>query len=304
VGVRCENVKLQMGDYQLKTHLFSINMGGCDIVLGEEWLHTLGPVTMDFKELYMSFTKEGHVHTLRGIQAGPPEIVISHHMEKLLKKGHSGIISQFNAIQVMESLTQEIHPDLQLVLNKHHQVFETPKGLPPSHGEHDHGIPLIPGSQPPNVHPYQHPFAQKNEIEKIIQELLEVGVIHPSTSPYSSPVVMVLKKEGTWHMCPDFRALNKLMIKDKFPIPVIDDLLDELHGAKFFTKLDLHSGYHQIRMKETNIPKTTFKTHKGHYEFLVMPFGLCNAPSTFQSLMNKIFKPFLHNFVLVFFMIS
>jgi hypothetical protein len=163
-------------------------------------------------------------------------------MEKILKKGHSGIISQLHAIQASE--TPYVPQDLQAILSKHQVILSTPQGLPPSHGVHDHSIPLVPVNLPPNIHPYHHPFSQKNEIEKMVQELLNAGVIHPNMSPYSSPVVMVLNKEGSWSMCPDFRALKKLTIKDKFPIPIINDLLDELSGAQFFTKLDLHSGYH------------------------------------------------------------
>eukprot|EP00253_Pinus_taeda_P034494 PITA_34494 len=265
---KCHNIKLSMGEYVLKSPILSIPMVGVDVVLGVQWLQSLGTIAFKFQEFFMKFYAEGKEVELRDIV------------------GKSGKIISSN--------------DLQKVLDNHSEVFETPKGLPPIH-DHYHAIYLILGSVPPNIRPYRYPYAQKSEIECMVAEMLEAGIIQPSQSSFSAPVVFVHKKNGPWRMCPDYRELNKLTIKDKFLIPVNDELLDQLHGSIYFTKLDLHSGYHQIRMKTQDILITTFRTHEGHYDFLVMSFGLTDAPSTFQGLMNSIFKPFLRKFVLVFF---
>ena len=138
------------------------------------------------------------------------------------------------------------------------------------------------------------------ELKVQLQELLDKKFIRPSTSPWGAPVLFVKKKDGSLRLCIDYRELNKVTVKNKFPLPRIDDLFDQLQGAQVFSKIDLRSGYHQLKVKPEDIDKTTFRTRYGHYEFLVMPFGVTNTPAAFMDLMNKIFNPFLDDFIVVF----
>ncbi|XP_019414654.1 PREDICTED: uncharacterized protein LOC109326422 [Lupinus angustifolius] len=202
---------------------------------------------------------------------------------------------------VNDSDTEQLDPSIECIIHKYADVFVAPTQLPPERPKHDHKIPLMHSMDHVNKRPYRYAKEPNDIIDKLIQEMLKSWVIQNSTSPYVSPVVLVGKKDGTWRLCVDYRDLNKGTVKDRFPIPLVDDLMDELHGSSIFSKIDLRAGYHQVRMSSPDIHKTAFRTHSGYFEYLVMPFGLTNAPTTFQSLMNSVFKDFLHKFLLVFF---
>lgn len=185
------------------------------------------------------------------------------------------------------------------LLTEFAKIFAPPFGLPPSRFC-DHTIPLVPGATPVHIRPYRYPPAMKDEIERQVTAMLQSGLIQPSTSQFSSSVLLVKKKDNTWRFCVDFRHLNALTVKFVFPVLVIEELLDELGQASWFSSLDLTAGYHQILLQSSDTHKMAFQTHSGHYEFKVMAFGLTGAPATFQKAMNATLAPSLQRCLVIF----
>ncbi|KAK9044741.1 hypothetical protein V6N11_058633 [Hibiscus sabdariffa] len=186
------------------------------------------------------------------------------------------------------------------VVSKFIDVF--PKELPGLSltREVEFRIDIQPGTNLVSITPYRMAPVELKELKKKLKELQSKGFIRPNTSPWGAPVLFVKKKVGTMSFCINYRQLNRVTIKNKYPLPRIEDLFDQLRDASVFSKIDLRSGYYQMKVKDADVPKIAFRTRYGHFEFLVMPFGLTNAPATFMDLMNRVFKPYLDKFVVVF----
>ncbi|XP_071906170.1 uncharacterized protein [Coffea arabica] len=298
-GAVCPGVQWLIQDYQFRFDLKVMELGTWDIILGVDWMYQFSPITFDFHSLSISLSSSGSLLHLQGLVNQPVmELVRGKDLRTFIeeKRRHCA------ALQAESQQHQQVDvpEQVEAVLRQYPQVFATPTGLPPER-ELDHQITLKPGAEPFKLKPYRYPHAHKTEIEKQVAEMLSSGIVTYSSSPFASPVLLVKKKDNSWRLCVDYRKLNELTVKDQFPIPNIDELLNELHGTKYMSKLDLRAGYHQLRVKAMDTYKTAFQTHHGHFEFLVMPFGLTNAPATFQALMNRIFQPYMRKFVLVFF---
>ncbi|XP_017431977.2 uncharacterized protein LOC108339348 [Vigna angularis] len=290
----CFRCTIEVEGRRFKVNLICLPLQDLEVILGMDWLAT-NRILIDCGKKELVFPDEGEEElsvTLGQLKEDIVEgaycfLIMTHSDEEMegVKWERSSQDEQCEGRSVIEEFP-EVFPD------------EIP-GLPPVR-EVEFTIDLVTTAAPISVQPYKMSPAELVELKKQIEELLDKQFIRPSVSPWGAPVLLVKKKDGSSRLCIDYRQLNKLTIKNKYPLPRIDDLLDQLQGASVFSKIDLRSGYHQIRVKEGDIQKTAFRSRYGHYEYVVMPFGVTNAPAIFMDYMNRIFRPYLDKFVVVF----
>ncbi|WVZ79890.1 hypothetical protein U9M48_027415 [Paspalum notatum var. saurae] len=268
----CPKIRIIIRGVEFLPNLIVLESKGLDIILGMDWLSKYNGVIDCAKKRVSVRGPGGKIVEYQAVSSNAPE----------------ANLNQINAVAAIK------------VVNELPDVFpEELLGMPPDR-EIEFVIDLIPGTAPIYKRPYRMDANQLAELKEQIQELLDKGYIRPSTSPWGAPVIFVPKKDGTQRMCIDYRALNDVTVKNKYPLPRIDDLFDQLKGASVFSKIDLRSGYHRVENSSIDIPKTAFVSRYGLYEFTVMSFGLTNAPAYFMYLMNKVFMEYLDKFVVVF----
>jgi hypothetical protein len=275
----CPNLRIEIRGIDFPASLVVMGTQGLYVILGMNWLHR--------NQATVSCDKR----TVKLVSPSGKEVVTKLYLPEL-EEGACHHLSvddkESNPIEAIRIVSEFL------------DVF--PKELPgmPPKRKVEFAIELIPGTAPISKRAYRVSGPELVELKKKTDELLEKGYIRPSTSPWAAPVLFVEKKDGTKRMCIIYRALNEVTVKNKYPLPRIEDLFDQLRGASVFSKIDLRSGYHQLRIRPSNIPKTTFITKYGLYEFMVMSFGLTNAPAYFMYLMNSVFMDYLDKFVVVF----
>ncbi|XP_062028654.1 uncharacterized protein LOC133744583 [Rosa rugosa] len=275
----CDACPIVIGGKEFTATLIVLADHKYDVILGIDWLRP-NHAMIDCFEMVVSFHIPGQpVFRYRCLRS-----------DTAMRAGFLAHVESVSCAAVMTEIS---------VVSEYSDVFQDIPGLPPRRVV-DFAIDVIPGTAPVSMAPFRMAPTELRELKEQIDGLLEQGFIRPSTSPWGAPVVFAKKKDGSLRLCVDYRQLNKVTIKNRYPLPRIDDLFDQLKKATVFSKIDLRSGYHQLRVKDEDIPKTAFRTRYGHFEFVVMPFGLTNAPATFMDLMNRMFSPYLDKFVVVF----
>ncbi|GJW41934.1 putative reverse transcriptase domain-containing protein [Tanacetum coccineum] len=290
-------------NHQFHVNLMPVELGSFDAIIGMDWLAKYQAVIVCAEKIVRIpwRNKTLIIHGDGSTQGSVTRlnIISCTKAQKYMEKGFPVFLADITTKEVEDKSEEKRLEDVQIVQDFPEVFPEDLPGLPPTR-QVEFQIDLVPGAAPVARAPYRLAPSEMKELSEQLKELSDKGFIRPSSSPWGAPVLFVKKKDGSFRMCIDYRELNKLTVKNRYPLPRIDDLFDQLQGSSVYSKIDLRSGYHQLRVREEDIPKTAFRTRYGHYEFQVMPFGLTNAPAVFMDLMNRVCKPYLDKFVIVF----